>query len=334
MNPGKITEPQCKRSVLKWLPKNQEDVVQGAKIGHSCGIIEQPENSQTVSAMATVSIQTYESEKYAYYNALNKLEASGAVPQAIMVNLMLPARGGEERIRIIVQNLSALCEQYGLDYLGGHTELLEELRAPVVTVIAYGYRSPESKFRMVGDVRPGQSIIVAGTVALEALHMLVSDYWEQLHERYPSNYLQIAGNASSDLSLHAVCQCMAADKATNIDHIYMHTFSTGGIFAGLWELGEGARCGIEVKLKDIPILQETVEICNYFDINPYMAMSGGCAMIVTEQAEEVIDCLEKSGFSAIMIGHTTNQNDRIVKNEEARFLNPPKGDDLYKIYLK
>ena len=114
---------------------------------------------------------------------------------------------------------------------------------------------------------------------------------------------------------------------------YVHDISTGGVFAALWELGEGAGCGLRVRLKDIPIRQETVEICEFFDLNPYMALGGGSALIVTENDEELVDALEQAGIPATLIGQTVDNNDRIIINDEdARYLTPPKGDDIYKIY--
>lgn len=351
MNPGKISESQCKRSVLKWLPDNHETVIQGAGIGKDYGALLQPKDSEMISALATVSLLTFESEKYAYWKAINKLESGGAVPQAVMVNLLLPARGSEERIRKIVQNIAALCESYKISYIGGHTELIEVLRAPVITVIAYGYRNAAGNYPDIQKVVPGQSILMVGTVALETTSMLVSDYWEELNTRYAANYLNIAKEISRDLSLHSVYQFLnmhnnrkayATDKSDGTDELmevcpevtYIHDLSTGGVFAGLWELGDGAGCGIDVFLKKIPIRQETVEVCDYFDVNPYMTFSGGSALVVTTQGEELVNFLEKHGFFAIMIGHTTSRNDRIVMHEDdIRYLTPPKGDDIYKMYL-
>ena len=49
----------------------------------------------------------------------------------------------------------------------------------------------------------------------------------------------------------------------------MHDITEGGVFGAFWEMASGAGVGLEVDLKKIPIRQETVEICNYFGVNPY-----------------------------------------------------------------
>ena len=53
--------------------------------------------------------------------------------------------------------------------------------------------------------------------------------------------------------------------------------SEGGIFGALWEMADGAGIGLDVALKRIPIQQETVEICEFFGVNPYQMLSDGGA---------------------------------------------------------
>lgn len=342
MNSGKISEPQCKRSVLKWIPKNQSDIVQGAGIGNDYCAFRTAENSAMVSAMATISLGTSDSEKYALWKAMNKLESSGVRTKAIMVNVILPARGGEERIQKLVRRLAEQCEMYGIDYIGGHTELVETLRAPIITVIAYGsmdlaFDNSSNKhvnklYSQTQKVKPNQNIVVVGNVGLEATAMIIADHYDELNGRYASQYLDGAKEVSSHLVLRDTYEAIYAWNESENAVSYIHDLSTGGIFAGLWELGEGAKCGIDVMLKSIPIKQETIEVCDYFDVNPYMTLSGGSALVVTDKAELLVDDLHKKDICAFIIGQTTSNNDRIVRNEEARYLTPPKGDDIYKLY--
>lgn len=328
MKTGKLTEVQCKRSVLRLLPEPGRNVVQGAGIGRDYGALQFDDGCQMVTAMSTMALMVSEPEKYAFWKALNKLETSGATPMAIMVNAALPARGNEDRIKNLTGNLTKLCIQYKIDYLGGHTELIEELRAPVITVIAYGRRYQQEAGYSIRRVGPGESILMLGHTALEATAILLADRWEELNTRYGAGYLEGAKALGQDLSLHPAFSVLNKEMVT-----YIHDISTGGVFSALWELGEGAGCGIEVSMKSIPICQETVEACEFFDINPYMALGGGSALIVTSNPEAVLEDLKKSEISVIMIGQTTEQNDRIVTNEDdARYLTPPSGDEIYKIF--
>ena len=48
----------------------------------------------------------------------------------------------------------------------------------------------------------------------------------------------------------------------------MHDVTEGGIYGALWELAEASGIGLVIDLKAIPIRQETVEICEYYRLNP------------------------------------------------------------------
>lgn len=328
MKSGKLTETQCKRSVLKFLPQAGRNVVQGAGIGCDFGAVQWNDEYQIVMAMSTMTLAVQEPEKYTFWKALNKLETSGAVPVAIMVNALFPARGNESRIKEMTGKLADLCIIHEVDYLGGHTELMEELRAPVVTIAAYGRLDSQVPGYSIHNVRPGESILMLGYTAAEATAILLTDKREELNTRYSTGYLEEAARSGQDLALHDAFSVLPKENVT-----YIHDISTGGVFAALWELGEGAGCGIEVPLRGIPIRQETVEVCEFFDINPYMAMGGGSALVVTPEPESLLDTLKKNNIFAIKIGQTTERNDRIITNADyARYLEPPKGDELYKLY--
>ncbi len=63
----------------------------------------------------------------------------------------------------------------------------------------------------------------------------------------------------------------------------MHDASEGGIFAGLWEMAEGAGVGLTIDMKKLPLRQETVEVCEYCNVNPYELRSGGSLIIASPE---------------------------------------------------
>jgi hydrogenase maturation factor len=112
----------------------------------------------------------------------------------------------------------------------------------------------------------------------------------------------------------------------------MHDVTEGGIFGALWEMAEASDVGLEIDLKKIPLRQETVEICELFDVNPYELISSGCMLMAATDGNALVREIEKTGIKATIIGKATAGNDRILINEdEHRFLEPPKTDELYKV---
>ena len=47
----------------------------------------------------------------------------------------------------------------------------------------------------------------------------------------------------------------------------------GGILRALWKMAEASRVGLRADLRKIPVRQETIEICERFDLNPYKLLS-------------------------------------------------------------
>jgi hydrogenase maturation factor len=85
-------------------------------------------------------------------------------------------------------------------------------------------------------------------------------------------------------------------------------------------------------LKKILLKQETVEICEFYNLNPYMLISSGCMLMVTDNANQMVEKLKSAGITAAVIGRIMEGNDRIIINEEERrYLEPPKSDELYKV---
>ena len=89
---------------------------------------------------------------------------------------------------------------------------------------------------------------------------------------------------------------------------------------------------MEIDLRSIPVLQETVEICEYFDLNPYQIMSSGSMLMVAEDGAALKQALEAAGIRGTVVGKTTAGNSRILRNKDSvRYLDRPVSDELYKV---
>ena len=94
-----------------------------------------------------------------------------------------------------------------------------------------------------------------------------------------------------------------------------------------------ADVGLEADMKKMSIQQETVEICEYFRLNPYQMTSVGTLLIFTQNGEALVQKLQEAGKQAAVIGHTTNRKERVLSGgSERRFLDRPQPDELARIY--
>ena len=167
-------------------------------------------------------------------------------------------------------------------------------------------------------------------IGLEGTSRLAVKYREKLCTRYPARMIDEA--AAYDKYLSVIPEAATAVKSGVCG---MHDVSRGGIFGALWELAQRAGVGLEIDLKKIPVKQETIEICEFFELNPYELLSGGCLIMVTESGQILEDALKREGIPAAVIGRTTDGNGRLIYNEdEKRYLDRPKMDQMYSVYLR
>ena len=170
-------------------------------------------------------------------------------------------------------------------------------------------------------------IIVTKWIGLEATTILAKEKEEELKKRFPAILIDTAKDFDQYLSV-------VPESRIAVEHgvSSMHDITEGGVFGAFWEMASGAGVGLEVDLKKIPIRQETVEICNYFGVNPYQIMSSGSMMIAADDGHELVRKLEQAGIHAVVVGRTNSGNDRILRNgEDVRYLDKPQPDELYKV---
>ena len=324
MKTGKISESILKRSVLKYIKSGNYMIKNGAGVGSDCAIFTCG-NGLGAQAAAVFSLWQAADIFYPFNKAANNVACSGAMPGMALLTLTLPETVEEQGLQEMMREADAAAKRLGLQLAGGHTAVLEGLSLPIasvtVTGILEGAAPPSS------GSSPGQDIVMTKWAGLEGTVLLAERYEDKLRERYPLHMIEEAAAFKRQLSV--IPEAATAAKS-NVSA--MHDVSTGGIFAALWELAESAGVGLAVDLKKIPIKQETVEVCEFFGLNPYELLSGGCLLMTTDSGERLVQALEEVHIPAAVIGRTTDNNDRVVINEEeSRFLERPKTDEITKI---
>lgn len=324
MKTGKISESVLKRSVLKYIKSGNSMIKNGAGVGSDCAIFTCG-SGLGAQAAAVFSLRQPADIYYPLCKAANNVACSGAVPGMAMLTLQLREGEEEQELQELMQEADAAAESLGLQLAGGHTVVLKGLTVPIASVTVTGIL--EGNALRPGKVRPGQDIVMTKWTGMEGTALLAERYKDRLRERYPLHMIEEAAAFKRQLSV--IPEAAAAVKS-NVSA--MHDASTGGIFAALWELAESAGVGLTVELKKIPVKQETVEVCEFFGLNPYELLSGGCLLITADSGERLVKALEEANVPAAVIGRTTDNNDRIVTNEEeSRFLERPKADEITKI---
>lgn len=325
MEIGKVPESVLKRSVFKNLTVKREEVLIHSGIGEDCSAVHFAEDEVMVLSTDPITGSSSEIGTLAFHITANDIASSGAELVGMMVTILLPEEATEETLREIMKDLSAACKKYNVEIIGGHTEVSDVVKRPIVSVVGVGKAKKDTLVSTAG-LEPGDDIVVTKYIGIEGTSILAWDKEEVLLERLGAGFVEEAKEFGKMLSV-----VPDSKVAMQVGVTAMHDITEGGVFGALWEMASASKVGLEVDLKKIPIRQETIEVCEVFDVNPYMLISSGSMLIGTKKGAQLVEALAKEGIHAAVVGRATNDNDRVIINgEERRFLEPPKVDELYK----
>lgn len=285
-----------KRSVIRQLHTKRKEVLVGAAVGEDCAAVELAEDEMFVISTDPITGTAQDIGKLAILVTTNDLASAGAEPVGVMLTVLLPEKFEEPELKKLMQQMETACKEASVQIMGGHTEVTRAVSQPVVTVCGVG-KAKKGKLITTAGARPGMDMIATKWIGLEGTSIIAKEKEEELSSRYTAEFIQKAQQFDRYLSVMGEAAVAAANGVSA-----MHDVTEGGIFGALWEMAEASGVGLEIDLKRIPLLQETVEICEFFDVNPYELISSGCMLMAAEDGNTLVRELEKAGIPAVVIG--------------------------------
>ena len=116
---------------------------------------------------------------------------------------------------------------------------------------------------------------------------------KKLLEHYPKSFFAVFGENSP---------LFPSEIRGTADH---ESAADGGVFGAMWRILKRNRLGADFDQRRIPILQQTVEVCEMFGLDPYRMESETCTVWLAEDASGLFDAAKKAGISCKVIGFTT-----------------------------
>lgn len=323
MEQGSVNERCLTRSVIKHIRKHNKALNTGAAVGNDYASFNLGENSSIVWSDG-VSDDPF----LAWTKALNNLAVSGGTILGARIVFLCPENTKESQIKEYMKVFNCLADDSGIQIMGGHTEISKAHNDISFVVNVLGICG--SYCAKTKSIEPGFDIIMtkyAGIMGGDRLARIIHD---QLCGRFAKSYVE---SAYVDRNMFSISK-EAKILSNRGDVYYMHDVSCGGIYGALWQLGSKINHGIEIRHNNIFIKQETIEIAEFFNINPYMLDGTGSLIAVVENGESAVNELNEAGIPSAVIGKVSSGKERFVVIEptgEKRFLSPVNGDEIYKI---
>ena len=182
-------------------------------------------------------------------------------------------------------------------------------------------------------------IYVKGYVGDFGTKVLIEKKYDELLKHFSKFYLDdLINNLNSSIKggeIPSLNLLNISDKE-NIDK--------GGVLTALWKLCDRNKWGLRFSLNKIPIMQGTIEISNFFDINPYRLLTSNSEIIAIDEneSEKVLNVINNEEYlyntfyiPFIEIGETNKLKKRVrIDGEAEAFLTKDFKDEIDKIIYR
>ncbi len=336
MKVGKISNTILDRSIVKVISKKPKSkLLNRPGAGHDCGAFVAKSELKALSEDAQQAVQHNVSQQvvvagmgygeHAVYTAVNNVAAEGVKATAIQCSVVMPSSCREIALKRVMNGINEDCRVLDVEISGGHTQISRDVMQPVISVTAIGVCGHNERVR-ASFAKPDQDIIMTKWIGIGGVQTIIDRKKEELNTYFNEATVARAYGRREDMSIVKEAQLAKAAGVTA-----MHDASNGGIYAALWDMAEAAHIGLDVDFRSINVVQEIIEVCEKYDINPYELDSTGCLLMTADDGCGIVDILSNNGIEACIIGRTTAGNDRIIRNkEENRYLEAPKQDEIYR----
>lgn len=321
MRPGNLTQTVWKRSVCNQLKKESKQAEISFGAAECCSATKVGEQT-IVTAEATLSDRSEQIAVYAMIKAINDLFTRGAEVVSVQVSYTFPTTVKESVIIRMMDAVKEFTREQQVTLAGLKAQVQPGVVMNQVHVVALG-KVVQEDLLTPEQVKPGQELILCGSLALEGMERIVDTSEKELGQRFIPGFLHQMKELKSELLQREAIRAAWGHVTA------MRQIGSGGILAALWELAEATKVGLKVELLQMTVCQETIEVCEFYRLNPYQMTSTGAILMVTEHGEELLQQLRAQGVRAARLGTLEEGTTKVILNgNETRYLDRPAPDEL------
>jgi len=300
---GKISADIFSEIIFPRLGAKSKDVLVGPMHGVDVGICEIGNKAVSFTTDPVFIVPEYGWERAAWF-AINILASDsvtcGLPPRYLSIDMNLPMSMTKQQMDIAWKVIHSECEKMGSGTVIGVGELEQ-------------YVTP--RFISAGD-----KIIVTKGPAIEATGIFAAMLPSLLEEKFGKEFSIRAQDIFYKMSV--VDDAMAAVSVGVRENgvTAMHDATECGIWGGLYEVADAAGLGVRVEQEKIVATDCVLDICRFFDIDPYASISEGTLIIACKphKADRVVNSLSRKGIISSVIGEFTEKESGMVLIREGK----------------
>jgi hydrogenase maturation factor len=323
MQLGKIPVDLLNRTVLRLTGAKSRALLTGPKPGVDFAALRVPGGYMIVSSDPVTGVAS-RIGSYAVNVGANDVATSGNPAQFIGTVVLLPEGSTENELRTIASDMDASAKKLGVAIVGGHTEVTLGLKRPIVAVTAFSF---VKKFVSSEMAREGDAIMMTKTAGLEGTSVLAADV-APLGRRLPISLAAKSRGLEKRLSI--VGEAVRAFRTGSVHA--MHDCTEGGVLGASYEMSLASGLGFELWEREVPVAQETREVCRRFTVDPLKLIGSGSLLIaVPRNRIEKVQRAVRRVARVTEVGRFTAKGRVLVKKDgERQTVRSAPTDELWK----
>jgi hydrogenase expression/formation protein HypE len=303
---GKIPPKLLESRLLKLAGAPSKDLVVPPKLGVDFGVVRLKSGYLIVSS-DPVTGAVEDVGWYAVNVSANDVATSGNRPLYMQSVILLPEGATTEELQGLWVQIHRAARVLGISITGGHTEVTPKLRRPIVITTAFTY---SDTFVTAADAEEGDSIMLTKTAGIEGTAILASQTTQSKLKMSPAR-LNSAKRFREKLSV-----VEEAEVAFRTGFVHaMHDCTEGGALGAVYEMANASKKGFLLFAKDVPVAQETREVCEAFGIDPLRLIGSGSLILAVKRGGEsrVTAALAEIGVRVAKVGEFTKKRKILVR---------------------
>lgn len=246
---------------------------------------------------------TFATDAIGRYSVLvnaNDIATAGAAPRWFLTTLLLPCGITPSDVRRIMGELADVCGRWNITLCGGHTEITDAVRRPLVIGMMAG---TVRRDRLIDkkQMRIHDCVLITKGVAVEGTAIIAREFRQRLLELgLDHDEIEQSRQFLDRIGIIEEARLAARHNQASA----MHDVTEGGLASALLELSIAGEHEIDVDLDQIPVFASTRRICKALDLNPLGLIGSGSLLICCrpKHCPAILERLASAGIEATRIG--------------------------------
>lgn len=292
-------------------------VIVGPAVGWDAAVLDFGDR-YLIAKTDPITYATDEIGWFAVHINANDIACMGGTPRWFLASILVPGRDSDEAlVERIFSDIRKGCAEIGINLVGGHTEITQELTRPVVAGVMLGEVERDQLITPDG-VKAGDVLVLTKGIPLEAVSIMARERREDLVKVFGTERVEAAANFLYEPGISVVKDARIACQAVSVHA--MHDPTEGGLATAVNEISQATGLGVLLDGDAIPVLEEGRLFCKHFGMDPLGSFASGALLICVDPSEagQLLVALRDEGLVAEVIGEMRVGEDQAMIRRDGR----------------